>query len=123
MAVVSALVLTTERLAAGAKVSVSVADLAPVPTSSTPGGAVTDAVLATVPVAPGAIVAVRVNVAVPDTGNDTVVLMFPVPAALPQAPPALLTHVQLAPTSVPGKVSVTVAPVTADGPALLTTIE
>jgi hypothetical protein len=78
--------------------------------------------LAMVPVAPGAIVAVRVNVAVPETGSDTVVLMLPVPAATPHAEPAEPAHVQLAPLRPAGKVSVTVAPVTAEGPALLTTM-
>lgn len=102
--------------------SISVEELGPVPTSRTPTGAVTVAVFDRVPVAPGAIVAVRVNVAVPETSSDTVVLILPAPAVAPQLEPALAVQVQLAPLSVPGKVSVTVAPVTADGPALLTVI-
>ena len=41
--------------------------------------------------------------------------MLPLPAAVHVPPPAA-THVQVTPVSVAGKVSATVAPVTADGP-------
>jgi hypothetical protein len=55
------------------------------------------------------------------TGRFTVSLMFPEPLAV-QVPPPAPTQVQLAPVIVAGSVSVTVAPVTASGPAFDATI-
>ena len=54
-------------------------------------------------------------------GKSTVSLMSPEPAILPDAPPAR-TAVQVTPVRSLGKVSVTVAPVTSDGPLLDATI-
>ncbi len=59
--------------------------------------------------------AVRVNVAVPPTRRSTFALMSPEPDGVHEDP-ADATQVQLAPSSDPGSVSVTVAPVIADGP-------
>ena len=46
---------------------------------------------------------------------------MPEPEAV-QLPPPAATHVQVTPVSVAGKVSATVAPVTAEGPALEATM-
>jgi hypothetical protein len=51
----------------------------------------------------------------------TVLLMLPVPEAV-QVPPPAPVQVQVAPVSVAGSVSATVAPVTDDGPELLAVI-
>ena len=89
--------------------------------SVTPAGTVATAVLATDAGAPAARVAGTVNVAVPPASRLTVVEILPVPP-LAQDDPALATHVQLPNVSPAGAVSVTVAPVTASGPLLVTTI-
>ena len=47
--------------------------------------------------------------------------MLPLPEAV-QLPPPAATHVHVTPVSVAGKVSATVAPVTAEGPALEATM-
>ena len=47
--------------------------------------------------------------------------MLPLPDAV-QLPPPAATHVQVMPVSVAGKVSETVAPETAEGPAFLATM-
>ena len=73
------------------------------------------------PVAAALSVAFTVNVAVPPTGRSTVVARLPLPAAAQVAPPAAV-QVQLTPLRVTGRVSVTVAPVTASGPALPATM-
>ncbi len=87
--------------------------------SFTPTGAVMVAVLVMVPV-PVA-VAVSVKVAVPPLSRSTVAARFPAPLA-GQAEPALAVHVQVAPLSCAGITSLTVAPSTALGPALLATM-
>jgi hypothetical protein len=87
--------------------------------SVTPTGAVIVAVFVIVPV-PVA-VAVTVKVAVPPLRSSTEALMSPVPLA-GQTEPALAEQVHVAPESSAGITSVTVAPVTALGPALLATI-
>jgi len=110
-------------------VSVSVALLFAGLVSVTPAGAVTVAVLDRVPAA--ALVErlplVVVKVTVAPTGILTVRLMLPLPVDEPlQVAPPVVVHVQL---MVPlrafvpvGKLSTTVAPVTALGPALLATM-
>ncbi len=98
-------------------VLLSVAELLPAG-SFTPTGAVTVAVLLTGPV-PVA-VAVTVKVAAPPLSRSTLALRSPVPLA-GHTEPALALQVQVAALSCAGMTSVTVAPVTAEGPALLTT--
>src|SRR2546425_20401 len=88
--------------------------------SFTPAGAVTVAVF-TIGLAPPVTVAVAVNVAVPPASRLMLALRLPLPLA-GQLEPADAAHVQVTPETWPGKLSVTVAPVTALGPALLTTI-
>ena len=85
-------------------------------------GGVTVAVFDRVPEALMSSVPVAVNVAVPPTSRFTVWLMFPEPLAAAQLEPPEATHVHVTPVRLAGKVSATVAPVAADGPALLTVI-
>ncbi len=66
-------------------------------------------------------VAVTVNVAVPPATRSTVAAMSPVPLA-GHAEPALAEQVQPLTVMFAGKTSVTVAPVTSLGPALVATI-
>src|SRR5919198_1251548 len=87
--------------------------------SLVPAGAVTDAVFVIVPVP--VTVAVAVNVAVPPLRRFTLAFRLPLPDA-GQLDPADAAQVQVTPFTCAGKLSVTVAPVTALGPALLTTI-
>jgi hypothetical protein len=68
-----------------------------------------------------ATVAVALKVAVPPTARCTGALMFPVPVA-GQIEPALAVHVHVTPVSVAGKGSLTVAPVTTEGPLLVATM-
>src|SRR6476620_7872276 len=103
-------------------VSVSVALLLVVGLSVTPVGAVTVAVLATEPVADDLTVADTVNVAVPPESRLTVVAMLPVPEAAVQLEPAEARQVQVTPLNCEGIVSATAAPVTSDGPLLVTTM-
>jgi len=99
-------------------VLLSVAELLPAG-SFTPTGAAMVAVLEIVP-EPLA-VAVTVKVAVPPLSRLTDAARFPDPLA-GQTEPALAVHVQVAPVSAAGKLSVTVAAVTALGPAFEATI-
>jgi hypothetical protein len=115
-------VLLTERSEVRAIVSVSVAVLLPGVASETVAGTATVAVLASEPDAAALSVATTVYVAVPLTARLAVVLMLPLPDAATQVDPAVATHVQVAPVSVAGNVSVIVAPVTNDGPLLVATI-
>lgn len=119
-------VLVTDRLDVVTIVSVSVAVLfakfgSSIPAEETFAVFVSDpdAVEATLPL-------VVVNVTVLPTGKLTVRLMLPLPVpAPPQVAPPVIEHVQLiVPASGDGvgKLSVTVAPATASGPALLTTM-
>src|SRR2546425_100546 len=85
----------------------------------TPAGAVTVATLVIVPVP--VTVAAAVNVAVPPARRSTAALRLPLPLA-GQLEPAEAAHVHVTPLSWAGKLSVTVAPVTALGPALVATI-
>jgi hypothetical protein len=102
-------------------VSLSVAELLPGVGSVTEAGTATDAVLASVPVAVAEIVAVSVKVAVPPGARLTVALMLPLPDA-GQDEPAEAVHVHVALERLAGRVSVTVPPVTVDGPAFEATI-
>ena len=116
-------VFVIERSAVGTEIaSVSVAVLFARLGSVTPAGAVTVAVFVRGPVAFAAIVETAVNVAVPPTGSVTWEFILPVPFAVPQVPPAPPVHVHDTDEIPPGKVSVTVAPTTASGPALDATI-
>src|SRR5882762_2838693 len=99
-------------------VLLSVAALLPAG-SLVPAGAVTVAVFVIVPVP--VTVAVARNVAVPPLRRLTLAFRLPLPLA-GQVDPAEATHVQATLATWAGKLSVTVAPVTALGPALLATI-
>jgi hypothetical protein len=100
---------------------VSVAALSAGSGSVVPAGTSTAAVL-TIEPAVAVTVASTVNVAVPPGARSTVDAMSPVPDASPQVPPGPATQVHVAAPSSAGSVSVTGAPTTADGPALVTTI-
>ena len=114
-------VFVIDRSALPLSVSVSVAVLFPGVGSVMPLGIVAVAVFASEPVAFAAMLAVRVNVTVAPTGRFTDALMLPLPLAGHDPPPAP-THDHVAPLSALGKVSATVSPVTADGPAFDATI-
>src|SRR2546422_509082 len=88
--------------------------------SLTPAGAVMVAVFVIVP-EPAVTVAVAVNVAVPPVNRLTAALILPLPLAGQLDPPEA-AHVHVTPESWAGKTSLTVAPTTALGPALLATI-
>src|SRR5262245_19932579 len=103
-------VLVTARSPRGVSVSVSVAVLLADTGSETPPGAVTVAVLASVP---GATVPVAVKVTVPPASRFTVRLMLPAPEAAMQLEPAEAAQVQVTPVMAAGNVSATVAPFTA----------
>ena len=105
-----------DRSAVGLNVSLSVAELFAGVGSVTPPGAATVAVFTNVPVADALTAPVTVNVAVAPTGRFTDALMLPLPLAGHNPPPAP-AHVQVTPLSDAGIVSVTIAAVTADGPA------
>src|SRR5262245_37462415 len=90
--------------------------------SDAPGGGVTLAVLASMPAAPAAIVAVAVKVTVALTGALTEALMFPVPADAGHAPPPVAAHVHVTPVSTAAKLSATTAPMASLGPLLFTVI-
>jgi hypothetical protein len=81
-----------------------------------PPGNATVAVFDNVPVAVDATVALTVNVTVPAASTLTAAEMLPEPEA-GQLDPAEAVHVHVAPVRLAGNVSVTVAPVMADGPA------
>ena len=89
--------------------------------SDVPTGGVTLAVLIRFPVALATTKPVAVKVRVPPFKTSTFALIFPEPLA-GQLEPALAAQVQLTPVMVAGKLSTTVAPIAALGPALLTTI-
>src|SRR4029077_11123860 len=105
-------------------VSVSVPVLLAGVGSVTPAGGVTVAVLARVPVAEGSICTVKVKVTVALTGRSTVVARAPLPLLGPVTlpPPLLAVSVQVAAVTPAGRGSDTLAPVTALGPWLLTTM-
>lgn len=113
--------MVMDRSAVGMSVSVSVAELLAAVGSVIPAATVAVAVLAKVPVAVDAIVAVRVIVAVPLGSRSTVVAMFPDPDA-GQDEPAEAEHVHVAPERVAGSVSAMAVAIAADGPAFEATI-
>src|SRR3954471_1330344 len=84
------------------------------------GGAI-EAVLASVPVAAGSMVAVAVNTAVLPGASVTVTEMSPLPLAAPQLEPGDAMHVHVMPVSAGGAMSVTVASDTTSVPLLATT--
>src|SRR6267378_2561089 len=86
--------------------------------SLVPAGAVTVAVFVIVPVP--VTVAVAVNVAVPPLSRLTLAFRLPLPLA-GQLEPAEAAHVHVTLATWAGKLSLTVAPTTALGPALLAT--
>lgn len=108
-------VLVTARFATGVRVLLSVDELFPATGSVVPTGAVIVAVLLSVPRALARIVAVSVYTALPPGSRLTGVLILPVPLAA-QDDPADAMQVHDAPVSEAGRLSVTVAPVTAAGP-------
>src|SRR5271157_5013742 len=108
-------------------VSVSVAELLAGLLSVTPAGVVavvpTVAVLTRLPVAEGEICATSVKVTVaPGTRLTRSLTMLPVPLDVTTLAPAVATAVQVAEVMAAGSGSLTAAPVTADGPLLLTTM-
>src|SRR3954463_16593360 len=105
-----------ERSALAPRVSLSVAELLPGVGSVTPAGAVTVAVLLTVPVAAAEMGQLAGEVTLPPAGRLTLPLMLPEPDAV-QVPPPAPTQVQVQ-VSDAGKVSATVAAVALLGPAL-----
>src|SRR5262245_60477310 len=113
-----------DRSARGVRLSVSVAVLLPGVGSVTPAGGATVAVLTREPVADGLTWTVYVNVTVAPTGRLTVVARAPAPFAGPVTapPPVKSVAAQLADVTPAGRASDTLAPVTALGPVLLTTI-
>jgi hypothetical protein len=90
--------------------------------SVAPGGGATVAVLVRVPDALLDKVAVKLKVAFPPTSRFTVVLIFPVPLAVPQLDPLVAVQFHEAFDKTAGSVSVTVAPLTALGPLFVTSI-
>lgn len=114
--------LVIARSAVGVNVSVSLAELFDEFGSVVPFGAATVAVFVIEPVAVLATVALTKNVAVPPAARLTVVLMLILPLGAEQLDPADAVQVQEPMTRLLGIMSVTVAPVTALGPALATTI-
>ena len=108
----------------GLSVSLSVAVLFARFGSVKPLGAVIVAVFESVPVAAAAIVAVTVYVSVPPVGILTVSAILPLPleACVVSTAPPVATTVYVSDAMPAGKVSVTVAPVTALGPAFEATI-
>ena len=113
-------VLVIDRSPTGSTWVMSVAALFAVFGSVAPAGTSTCAVLVIVP-AVAVTVAVTVNVTEAPTGRSTSSLMLPLPVAV-QAPPPVAAQVHVAPARPAGMVSVTTAPVTADGPLLVATI-
>src|SRR5262245_37715726 len=83
-------------------------------------GGATVAVLVSVPVASGDTVPVAVKVTEPPAGRSTVVVMLPDPLVAAQLDPGAGLQVQVTLPGTRGKVSVTAAPVTSLGPALVT---
>src|SRR5689334_8312037 len=107
----------------GFSVSVSVAELFARFGSSVPFGAATFTLFETVPVAELETSTVTLNVAVPPTARLTAVLFrLTLPLGTLQLDPDDAVHVHEIIVSVLGRMSVTNAPATALGPALLTTI-
>lgn len=115
VAVVTPSVFVIERSADAPSVSVSVAELLPGVGSVTPPGAVTVAVLLSVPLAAAEMVQLAVYVVLPPAGRLIASLILPLPDAVQVPPPApVQVHVQV---SDAGNVSATVDPGALLGPA------
>ena len=114
--------MTIWRSAAGVSGTEVVALLFVASPSMTPGGTATVTVFTSVPVAPAAMAAPTVKVAVSPACSVTVVAMLPLPAAAAHDDPASATQVQEGATSTAGNRSVTVTPATSLGPWFVTTI-
>src|SRR6478736_4856655 len=106
------------------RLSLSVALLLAGSGSVVPAGGLTVAVLLSEPVAAGAIWTVKVKVTVAPTGRSTVVARAPLPVVGPVTvpPPLLAVAAQVAAVTPAGRGSDTLAPVTALGPWLVTTM-
>ena len=109
--------MVTVRSVWGVTVVTSVAELLAGVGSETVPGNVMLAVLLIVPVAEAMTVAEIVNVAEPPGASVTEADTLPLPDA-GHDDPALAEQVHVAPVSVAGIVSLTVAPVTVEGPGL-----
>ncbi len=121
MAVVELSVLTIDRSPVGTRVVLSVEELLLGSGSVQPVGAVTVAVLETVPLAEASMRPVTVKVAVPPASRFTSTLeMLPVPLAELPLEPLLYTTDQAAFKMDAGRVSFTAAATTLLGPELLT---
>src|SRR4029077_21184977 len=92
--------------------------------SVVPVGGLTVAVLLSEPVAEGLTRTVKVKVTLALTGRSTVVARAPVPVVGPVTvpPPLLAVAAQVAAVTPAGRGSDTLAPLTALGPALVTTM-
>src|SRR5438270_493595 len=101
-------------------VSVSVAESLLDAGSVVPAGAVTEAVLSTGVLAVWETLTVAEKVTEVPAARLTSCEMLPLPEAAQEAPAPDGVQVHVAPVSEAGKVSVTVAPVTSEGPLLLT---
>lgn len=99
--------LTMDKSEVGVRVSVSLAELLAEFGSFVPLGAVTVAVLVTVPVAVLATVVLTINVAVPPGNKFTVVSMFTVPLGCAQLEPAEAVQVHDPMTRLAGNMSLT----------------
>src|SRR6187401_2432086 len=112
------------RSAWGVRESMSLTLLSPRSGSVTPAGGLTVAVLARRPVAEGLTRTVKVKLTLSLTGRSTVVARAPVPLSGPVTvpPPLLAVAVQVAAVTPAGNGSDTLAPLTALGPWLLTTM-
>ena len=115
-------VLVIARSARRVMVVVSVAVLLAGVGSVTPPGAATVAVFDKVPVAVAATVADTVNVAAPPAASVTEALIAPAPDEGQLEPAPVAAQVHVTPVSDAGNVSLTLAPVTVDGPLLVATI-
>ena len=121
--VVTPSVLEIARSVFGTTVEVSVAVLLVELASKTSLGLTTDALLRKVPAGVfGSTVATTVMVATAAGARSTARFTLPVPVVVPQAPPLVALQLQVAASSELGRRSVTVAPVTAEGPLLVTVI-
>ena len=115
------LVFVTARSTRGVRASVSVSVLLSGVGSLAPPGAAMVAVFVKEVRALGEISAVIVNVTEPEGASVTDSSMPPEPEVV-QVEPTVAAHVQVAPVSAAGRVSVTVAPTMRDGPLLVATI-
>ena len=112
-------VLVMARSVLGTSVSTSVALLSPGDVSVTVAGTAAVAVLVSEPIAEALIATVTTYVNTPPDNRLTELLSAPLPDTV-HDDPALAVHVQFMEVAPTGSASVIVAPLTTDGPALLT---